>query len=525
MVSDSLEKVLAGQASSFSWRMLTEGAAVSTERASRLHRGSTGPRLQLASAGAGRRSDDPASGRADRRKVPGERAADRAGRDQRRAIWGDQGECGPQRRGHGRYRGFHSLARSAVGASHPGAGRQSRRRAGRDGGAGIVDDRRLQRYLDLFHGAVRRHRRRLRHSVQRPLSRRTASPRRLADGHPQRRIESGLAARPRLARDRSGILLVSSDRLQGRIRTRSDRRSGNADRLRQQCDPASRTDQARQSPGRAGSPGLRFSRAGRRLSGQAQGSNHRRHAARRRLRVACALSGSGSTSIRSICRIRRARRSRPISSFRRIARRRQRRPGAGPLARSGRTPSANRLGTLPEVESVRTLSTFIPCRSGPENRDHPQRRDEAGGSVRRKGSLRRRRPTRKMSDALERSRAAPDGSGRRTAGRGRDRREKAGRSAFEARACRPGDPRQGPGDADLAAERRPCRSSSLARGGDGDAGRSAAARSWTTGLRRTAGPVSRSCRRRIRTTLRRCGPSHGQFWPSNRMRRRGRSRR
>ena len=221
MVSDSLEQVLAGRPSSFSWRVLTEGKAAA--RRANCAASSRSIRSSISTPWSPGRepSDDPPARRANRGETSGERAADGPCRHRRRAIRKHQGECGPQRRHHGRDRRLHPLAGVAVGAPHPGACRQSGGRPGGDGGDGIADGRRLQHDFDLFRGAVRRHRRRLRHSVQRALSRRTASARRLADGHPAAPDRESACRSPsprsRPRRDSSRFFRPTK----GRVRTRA----------------------------------------------------------------------------------------------------------------------------------------------------------------------------------------------------------------------------------------------------------------------------------------------------------------
>ena len=57
---------------------------------------------------------------------------------------------------------------------------------------------------------------------------------------------------------------------------------------------------------------------------------------------------------------------------------------------------AERLLKLPEVAEREDPFLVHPFRSGPENPRHPERRGQAGGSVRRQGKLRPRRRTRRM---------------------------------------------------------------------------------------------------------------------------------
>ena len=118
--------------------------------------------------------------------------------------------------------------------------------------------------------------------------------------------------------DRGRLPLVPADRLQGRFRTRQDRRRRHAGRVSGQHHGAAGAAETAQPARRKGAGRLRVPGAGRSFPGKASRRDHRRHAAGG-ASPACRCSIScGSTSIRSICEIRRSNRSRPISICGRI---------------------------------------------------------------------------------------------------------------------------------------------------------------------------------------------------------------
>ena len=71
-----------------------------------------------------------------------------------------------------------------------------------------------------------------------------------AASHHQRGFSRRRAVDARRLRDRGGVLLLSADRLQGRLGTRPDRGLRHADRVRDQRDDPSRADQTAQPAGR-----------------------------------------------------------------------------------------------------------------------------------------------------------------------------------------------------------------------------------------------------------------------------------
>ena len=179
-------------------------------------------------------------------------------------------------------------------------------------------------------------------------------------GAGQHRREGRRAADARGGRDRGGLPVVFPDRLQGRLRTRPDRRHRHADRLSHQRHRAAGAAHHPASARRRGADRVRRAGAGRPVPGTPPHCGDRRHhpgGGRRDRR--CSII-SASISIRSICEARPSSRSRRSST-------------CGTIRRSAPTPStcwcrspatstdvADRLSKIPEVDKVTTIAEFVP---------------------------------------------------------------------------------------------------------------------------------------------------------------------
>ena len=190
---------------------------------------------------------------------------------------------------HRRDRAGHSLARAEIRAHHPRGVRQPGDRARDHGGARLPGGRAAQPDIDRIRGAVRRPRRRLRHPVQRALSRRPFRGRRSEARAGARRAQRRRAADARRRSDGRRLSLVPADRLSRRLRARADRRHGHAGRLSHQPHGAARAAEGAQSAGRARAARLRVPRAGRQVHGGPSHRDHRRRRDRVARRIAAAL--------------------------------------------------------------------------------------------------------------------------------------------------------------------------------------------------------------------------------------------
>ena len=199
------------------------------------------------------------------------------------------------------------------GQDHPGGVPQPARRARDHGGARLPDGRAAQPDLDRLRGAVRRPRRRLRHPVQRALSRRPLRRRRSEARARARGAARRRAADARGRRGRGRLPVVPADRLSRRVRARPDRRHRHADRVSHQHHAAAGA--ARRCSIRRASRSRSASRSSRRSTASWSGIASRSSSAPRSCRSAacrCSITCS-STSIRSTCATRRSSRSRPSS--------------------------------------------------------------------------------------------------------------------------------------------------------------------------------------------------------------------
>ena len=166
--SDTLDKIVAGQPASFSWRVLAQRQAGRDERTAPLHRGAAGAGLQPRWSRATPRPRRSARRRpSSLREYQAPRPADRAGADGGRGV----------RHAARRARVLNGIVTLVVvllilwlalrsKRHHPGGVHQSVRRLGAHGGARPDDGRRAQPDLGRLRGAVRRPRRRFRHPVR-----------------------------------------------------------------------------------------------------------------------------------------------------------------------------------------------------------------------------------------------------------------------------------------------------------------------------------------------------------------------
>ena len=198
---------------------------------------------------------------------------------------------------------------------------------------------------------------------------------------------------------------------------------------------------------------------------------------------------------------------------------------AGAEQGGGATPTAEKLSKLPEVASVKTIESFIPDDQEPKLAAIRQLGDRA--------RLRCCRPDpakKPPTDADNVARAQGGGrrpaAGRRHADRdaGRDRGQAACRQPRQGRRRRRSVARARPGGDDPAAQHRARRTARLSAGAAGDARNAAARDRQRMGHHRTAAPRSKSCRRAIPTTTRRCANSRARCRRSSRRRSAGRSR-
>ena len=143
------------------------------------------------------------------------------------------------------------------------------------------DGRRAEPHLGRLRRAVHRPWRRLRHPVQRPLSRGAVCGPPSAGGSRTHRAWRGSAASACRGLDRGRFLLVSADRLCGSLRTRADRRDRHDHRVPDHGHPAAGAARRAQTGRRAGAGRLGVARAARPFS-RSRAQLGRRPYARRR---------------------------------------------------------------------------------------------------------------------------------------------------------------------------------------------------------------------------------------------------
>ena len=291
LIAQTVENVLNTGSATFSWRELPQRQAADGRGPPRLHRVQADSRLQRAGARQGCDRRHPAGRQrpAFRRRIWRAGQAHRAGSDRQRGIRHRPGRCHQERNRHGHRRAVHSLDGAALAEDHLRGVRQSlhrpfhhHRRRPDDGGI-------AEPALDRVRGAVRRPRRRFRHSVQRPLPLRALQGQRAEGGAGAGGRALGGAAVAGRDGHRGRFPVVPADRLQGHFGTRRDRRRRHAGRVHHQHHRAASDSETAQPARGNGTGRLRIPGTARPFSGRPSRRHHRRHAPDRDSRPAAAL--------------------------------------------------------------------------------------------------------------------------------------------------------------------------------------------------------------------------------------------